>query len=132
MVDNRPRPEQAPQIRNEPLFGNYFITNTAGNPVKKPRRLQQSPGTLSLVGHLTYYPAPGIMPPEAIIEEHDVQIPAAKVVSITASVPADWRRALSKPDPPIAKNFLINSPVDGKQVEISTLTPRSFYEFLRW
>jgi len=71
VVDDRPRPKQAQQIRSEPLFGNKFITNSDGNPIKRPRPLQQSSSTLSLVEHLTYHPAPGIMPPEAIIEEHD-------------------------------------------------------------
>jgi len=57
VVDDRPRPKQAQQIRSEPLFGNRFITNSDGNPIKRPRSLQQSSGTLSLVGDLTYHPA---------------------------------------------------------------------------
>jgi len=121
VVDDRLRPKQAQQIRSEPLIGNRFINNNDGNPIKRPRFLRRSPSTVSIVGDLTYHPAPGILPPEAIIEEHDAQISPEKVAKITRQVPGDWKVILSKPDPPNPKGFVVNSPVDGKPIEISSM-----------
>jgi len=66
------------------------------------------------------------MPPEVIIEEHDAHISVEKVAKITRQVPGDWKDTLSKPHPPNPKGFTVNSPADGKPVEITSLCTRKF------
>jgi len=59
-----------------------------------------------------------------------MMVSVGKVAKIMRQVPGDWKNTLSKPDPPNPKGFTVNSPADGKPVEITSLSTRNFYECL--
>ena len=125
--ESRPKPSTPNLIRNEPLFGNKFITDKAGKPLSRPK----TSGKLSLVGQLTYHPAPGIMPPEAIIEEHELSISESKVAQICESLPNDWKRALASDNPTDSQGFVISSKDVDKPLEVSCVATRNFYHLLK-
>ena len=128
-ASNRPRPDSAPLIRQEPLLGNHFITDSENRPLKRPAWHKNQMVGLK-VGMLTYEVSPGFMPPEAVIEECDLQTSPKQVSKLQHQIPKDWREILSKPDPPDTPDFHIFDS-QKRPVKVNGLTTKDFYTLLK-
>lgn len=132
-AENRPEPLLFADCLREPLFKNPFVVPKGAKPLDYPQWLKTHDLPLATVGDLAYRVSPGFMPPEAIVEEHNLEgVALRKIRTILTSLSPKVRNRISDPSAETAENgdFYIHDQ-DTKRVKVNQIHTKMFYSMLK-